>query len=125
MLIPSFMILRESHLIISKKISSESGENQEKLNHLIEEDLLDSLEEEMMIGIKEVQETSTIDHLTLIGSKIRETMAISNHLQTNLVIREKITKRAGIRMTEGNKDPILTISHISMIFLNKDSPNKI
>jgi len=122
------MISRESQSMPSRRTSSESGESLAKLNHSIEVVAhLDSREEVMMmIGIKEVQEISTINHLILTDFRIREVLAIShNSLQTNLVIGERITNLAETKMMEVDRGTTPTISHTSTTFPSKDSPSKI
>ena len=109
MLIHSSTILREYLIIISRRISLENGENQAKVNHLIEEVLLDS-QEETMIGIKEVQEIKTIDHRIQIGFRIRRTMATRHLRRTTSAIKEMVIN-LGPMMTEVNKGIMQIVNH--------------
>lgn len=109
MLIHNSTILREYLIIISRRISLENGENQAKVNHLIEEVLLDS-QEETMIGIKEVQEIKTIDHRILIGFRIRRTMATRHLRRTTSAIKEMVIN-LGPMMTEVDRGIMRIVNH--------------
>ena len=109
MLIHSSTTSREYHITISRRISLENGENLAKVNHLIEEVLLDS-QEEMMIGIKEAQEIKTIDHHIQIGFKIRGTMATKHLRQATSAIKGMVIN-LGPMMTEVDRGTMRIINH--------------
>lgn len=95
------MSSEESPSTPNRRTSSENGENQAIVDHLIEV-VHPSSPEEMMIAFREAPKTSIIDHRILTGTRTSSvTMAISHPLKTTLLIGEKITKTSTIMMDFG------------------------